>query len=154
MPLHFESYVNKGNEFLNRVTGFLEIHNRDRAEHATRSVLHALRDRLTMEESLHLIAQLPVALKGVYVDGWAVPSKHNHPHTLEDFLDLVLLEDSKSSWKSFSNTNDVLEALVAVFKAMSCYISNSEMEKVLVILPHYLNVLIKESLIDLNKSQI
>jgi uncharacterized protein (DUF2267 family) len=37
---------------------------------ALRSVLHALRDRLSIEEGVHFSAQLPLLIKGVYFDGW------------------------------------------------------------------------------------
>ena len=144
--MHFEAYAQKGNEFINLVSKFLEIHDRNRAGRIVRSVLHVLRDRLTIEESLHFIAQLPVALKGVYVDGWAVPSKHNHPNTLDDFLDMILIEDNKTAWKDFSNSEEVLEAVIAVFKSFSCYVSQEEMERIMHVLPPYLKVFIKESL--------
>ena len=37
---------------------------------ALRSVLHALRDRLSREEAVHLGAQLPMLVRGFYYDGW------------------------------------------------------------------------------------
>ncbi len=146
MSLNFETYALKGNEFISLVSQFLEIHDRNRSARIARCVLHALRDRLTVEESLHFIAQLPMALKGVYVDGWSVPSKHNHPKSLEDFLDLVLTEDGKTAWKDFSSAEEVLEAVVAVFKALSCYLTNGEMEKIITVLPPYLKAFVKECL--------
>src|SRR3546814_6955305 len=42
----------------------------DLAYHALRSVLHALRDRLTLEEAAHLGAQLPMLVRGIYYDSW------------------------------------------------------------------------------------
>jgi uncharacterized protein (DUF2267 family) len=41
---------------------------------ALRAVLHALRDRLTVEEAAQLSAQLPILVRGIYFDGW-VPSR-------------------------------------------------------------------------------
>jgi uncharacterized protein (DUF2267 family) len=41
---------------------------------ALRAIMHALRDRLTVNEAVQLGAQLPILLRGVYYDGWA-PSK-------------------------------------------------------------------------------
>lgn len=52
---------------------------------ALRTVLHLLRDRLPIEESVHFAAQLPVLVRGVYFEGWdpsVVPIKLNR----EDFL--------------------------------------------------------------------
>lgn len=43
---------------------------RQRAYRALRATLHALRDRLTVEEAAHLGAQLPMLIRGVYYEGW------------------------------------------------------------------------------------
>jgi uncharacterized protein (DUF2267 family) len=43
-----------------------------------RSVLHQLRDRLTLEEAVDLGAQMPLIVRGLYFEGWrphAVPRK-------------------------------------------------------------------------------
>lgn len=37
---------------------------------ALRSVLHTLRDRLTVEEAADLSAQLPLMIRGIYFDAW------------------------------------------------------------------------------------
>lgn len=53
---------------------------------ALRSTLHALRDRIGPEAAVHLGAQLPMLVRGLYYEGWrmsAPPSKERH---LEDFL--------------------------------------------------------------------
>jgi uncharacterized protein (DUF2267 family) len=43
---------------------------RQRADHALRAMLHALRDRLPVEEASHLSAQLPLLVRGIYFEGW------------------------------------------------------------------------------------
>jgi uncharacterized protein (DUF2267 family) len=57
-----------------------------------RSVLHRLRDRLTLEEAVDLGAQLPLIVRGVYYDGWR---PHRVPHKIrskEKFLDALTEE--------------------------------------------------------------
>lgn len=52
---------------------------------AMRTVLHLLRDRLPVQESVEFSAQLPVLVRGVYFEGWdpsLVPIKLNR----DDFL--------------------------------------------------------------------
>jgi uncharacterized protein (DUF2267 family) len=52
-----------------------------------RSVLHQLRDRLTLEEGVDLGAQLPLILRGLYYEGWR---PHRVPRKLrskQEFLD-------------------------------------------------------------------
>ncbi len=52
---------------------------------ALRTVLHLLRDRMPVQESVHFAAQLPLVVRGIYFDGWKpmdVPVKLNR----DDFL--------------------------------------------------------------------
>jgi uncharacterized protein (DUF2267 family) len=58
---------------------------------ALRAVLHALRDRLTVQEASDLAAQLPMLIRGLYYDGWnpaKVPVKMNS----EEFLERIRQE--------------------------------------------------------------
>jgi uncharacterized protein (DUF2267 family) len=43
---------------------------RDLSYKALRAVLHALRDRLSVEESVQLAAQLPTLVRGAFYEGW------------------------------------------------------------------------------------
>ncbi|GAB3183646.1 uncharacterized protein (DUF2267 family) [Micromonospora palomenae] len=58
---------------------------RNQSYAALRTVLHLLRDRMSVQESAEFAAQLPVLLRGIYFDGWqpdSVPIKLNR----DDFL--------------------------------------------------------------------
>jgi len=55
---------------------------------ALRAVLHALRDRLTVEEGAHFAAQLPMLVRGLYYDGWE-PSRVPQKITRVEFLERV-----------------------------------------------------------------
>jgi uncharacterized protein (DUF2267 family) len=59
---------------------------RNQSYAALRAVLHALRDRLTVEEAAHLAAQLPMLIRGLYYQGWEpghVPVKMHRQEFLE-----------------------------------------------------------------------
>jgi uncharacterized protein (DUF2267 family) len=43
---------------------------RNQSYAALRAVLHALRDRLTVDEAAQFAAQLPLLVRGIYYDGW------------------------------------------------------------------------------------
>ncbi|MET8277859.1 DUF2267 domain-containing protein [Micromonospora sp. NPDC005174] len=58
---------------------------RNQSYAALRTVLHLLRDRLAVNESVEFAQQLPVLVRGIYFDGWNpsdVPIKLNR----DDFL--------------------------------------------------------------------
>jgi uncharacterized protein (DUF2267 family) len=58
---------------------------------ALRGVLHALRDRLTVEEASDLAAQLPMLIRGLYYEGWD-PAKVPVKMHREEFLERVRRE--------------------------------------------------------------
>jgi uncharacterized protein (DUF2267 family) len=58
---------------------------RNQSYNALRAVLHAVRDRLTVEEAAQLSAQLPLLVRGIYFEGWA-PSRVPVKMHREEFL--------------------------------------------------------------------
>jgi uncharacterized protein (DUF2267 family) len=53
---------------------------------ALRAVLHAIRDRLTVDEAAQVAAQLPMLVRGLYYEGWdptRVPRKMSREQLLE-----------------------------------------------------------------------
>ena len=54
-----------------------------------RGFLHTLRDRLPVEETAHMAAQLPELIRGVFFEGWRPSSTPQRYHDLDSFLDRV-----------------------------------------------------------------
>ena len=68
----FDTTVDKTNHVLNEIEhayGWPKSR-RNQSYAALRAVLHALRDRLPVDESAQLAAQLPMLIRGLYFDGW------------------------------------------------------------------------------------
>ena len=89
----FNTTVDKTNRVLNEIEqacGWTKAQ-RNRSYAALRAVLHAVRDRLTVDASAQFAAQLPMLIRGMYYDGWnpsAVPVKTDK----EEFLARVRRE--------------------------------------------------------------
>lgn len=66
----FDTTVQETNLWLKAIEGRLPSCDRQRAYEALRAVLHVLRDRLPIEAVLGLSAQLPMLLRGVFLEGW------------------------------------------------------------------------------------
>ncbi len=83
----FESSLDKTNVILKEIESAYgwPAQRRNQSYAALRTVLHLLRDRMPVGESVEFAQQLPVLLRGIYFDGWQpadVPIRLNR----DDFL--------------------------------------------------------------------
>ena len=102
---------------------------RQRAYHVLRAVLHTLRDRLPLDLSAHLAAQLPMLVRGIYYEGWRPVDTPGRERTLEDFLakvqkDLVGVQPTGAQ-----------DSTKAVFAVLARHVTAGEIEKVKHALP-------------------
>ncbi|RAY11552.1 DUF2267 domain-containing protein [Actinomadura craniellae] len=121
----FDTTVDKTNRLLKEIEhayGWPKDR-RNQSYEALRAVLHALRDRLTVEESAKLAAQLPLLVRGVYYDGWD-PSKVPQKMGKDEFLRRVRGEFRY-------DVQDGMERLVqTVLQALRQYVGEGEWEHV------------------------
>ena len=109
--------------------------NHEQAGRILRSVLGALHNRLTPEESLQLISQLPIGIKGLYVDGWTPNKYHSKIKSMDEFVEEVIKEDDFSAYRDFATLADAMKAIEAVIKTIADYVSAGELQDVIEILP-------------------
>lgn len=86
----FDTMVDKANRLLRDIeeaNGWPK-ERRKQSYAALRAVLHRLRDRLSVDGAVHLGAQLPTLVRGVYYDGWK-PSGTPVKLSGEDFFQRV-----------------------------------------------------------------
>lgn len=126
----FDTTVHETNHWLKTVMAELETDNRRMAYAATRAALHALRDRISLGAAVHLGAQLPMLLRGVYYEGWKAPSKPTRERHADEFLDHV------ASLLPRNSDVEPDEALHATFVAMTKCMDEGEVAKFLKMLPH------------------
>jgi uncharacterized protein (DUF2267 family) len=90
---------------------------------ALRAVLHAMRDRLTVDEASDLAAQLPMLIRGLFYEGWK-PSKMPVKMHREEFLEHVRREFP------YSINGDIEDLVITVINALRDYIAEGELEDI------------------------
>jgi uncharacterized protein (DUF2267 family) len=104
--------IEETNLWLKAVAEQLHIHDRHHAYSALRAVLHALRDRLPPEVAVHLGAQFPMLVRGIYYDGWHMAGKPTRDRTVQQFTSHVQAElPPQFSIDPLTVTKGVLEIL-------------------------------------------
>lgn len=114
---------------------------RQAAWHALGVVLRCLRDRLPLELSAHLGAQLPLMIRGTYYEQWrpeVLPEKYRG---LDEFLAHV------SEGLSGAKPLDPSDAAQAVFRAVSRHVDRGQIEKVREALPGEIRTLWPEAML-------
>ncbi len=135
--MKFEVYAEEANKFINEVARELGNNDREQAQRVTTAVLHALREVLTPEESLHLISQLPMMIKAVYVNGWHL-NKKDKIRTMDQFVHLLTNENTRTAGRDFGNPETAKEKVKAVFNVLKQHISVGELKDVIQQFPEQL----------------
>jgi uncharacterized protein (DUF2267 family) len=125
----FDRTIHKTNNWLNELMKALGWHDRHKAYLALRVTLHALRDRLTIEEVAQLGAQLPMLICGFYYEGWDPTGKPLKERQKEGFL--AGIEEQFSG----DNQVDAEQVARAVFSVLSDRVTEGEIEDVKHVLP-------------------
>jgi uncharacterized protein (DUF2267 family) len=145
MTLDFDKYAGTGNKVVRILADDLQT-SREKAGRILTAVLHSLRHRLTVQESFQLMAQLPMALKAVYVDGWKYKEPFKRIHHVDEFLDEIREEDGKTAAYDFGNNEEAKKAVIAVFRVLNLFVSEGEVEDVVAVLPKELKEFVKDAL--------
>jgi uncharacterized protein (DUF2267 family) len=109
------------------------------AWHALRAVLHALRDRLTVEQAANLGAQLPILVRGVYYDQWEPTNKPDRERRAEEFIERV-----QQSLRDIRPIDPRLATQV-VLKVITAHVLEGQIEKIKQALPKDLRALWPEA---------
>ena len=145
MPLKFDKYAQKGNQFLNELTEELGV-NKEKAGKVLRAFFKALRNHLTLAENFQLLSQLPMALKGIYVDAWMPTHQQEVSRKKNDFIFEFLQNQNSKTLGSVSEVRESEKIIIAIFKTLKKYISQGEFEDMEAVLPRQLKELVKESI--------
>ncbi|MGA2453150.1 MAG: DUF2267 domain-containing protein [Solirubrobacteraceae bacterium] len=128
-PSIIQHSVEKTHIWLNEVAAALGDDDRQYAYRALRAVLHALRDRLTVDVAAKLAAQLPTLIRGVYYEDWDPSRTPLAIHDVGTFLDHVAEEGH------MAGETEASLAVTAVARVLRAHVSDGEIDGLLAVLP-------------------
>ena len=143
MALNFNQYAADANSFMKEYAEKLNIEDKDKAGRILSAILHGLREVISTEESLQFIAQLPMFLKAVYVNGWS-SHKKQRVKSLIEFIDLINRFDGVTAVNDFESDKKTIKYIKTTFLVLRKYISHGELEDIRTELPKELKSLIFE----------
>lgn len=125
----FDETLHLTNAWLKEVMAGLETEDRNEAYAALRAVLQALRDRLPVDDAVHLGAQLPMLVRGFYYEGWHPAGRPYRERSQEEFLGHV-----EERLRGREHLEAVRVARV-VCRVLDAHVSSGEVDKVKHALP-------------------
>ncbi len=136
-PSIIQHSVEKTHIWLNEVAAELGDEDRQYAYRALRAVLHALRDRLTVDVAAKLAAQLPTLIRGIYYEDWDPSRTPMAIHDVGTFLDHIAAEGH------MAGDTEASVAVTAVARVLRRHLSAGEIDGMLAVLPDAFTALIK-----------
>lgn len=125
----FDTSIQTTNIWMNDLLERLGWTDHHRAYHALRAVLHALRDRLSVDQAAALAAQFPMLIRGFYYDGWHPHGKPLKERKKEEFLAHVEAAFPKDE------SVDAEAVTRAVFGVVASHVAPGEIELIKKTLP-------------------
>ncbi|MDO9137981.1 MAG: DUF2267 domain-containing protein [Lutibacter sp.] len=145
MALNFNQFAKEGNAFLKEFAKKINMPNdTDKAGRILSSILHGLREVITFEESLQLIAQFPMFLKAVYVNKWTTRKKQK-VKTMTDFIDLIRELNGVTALNDFESEEVAENYINSTFMLLRKYVSLGELEDIRTVLPKELKSIVYQN---------
>lgn len=129
----------KAHIWLNELAEELGSTDHQYAYRVLRAFLHALRDRLSVDEAAQLAAQLPIFIRGVFYEGWDPSRTPEHARDIDSFLERIATE------AVLAGETEASFATAAASTVLRHHISAGETESVLHQLPEHVRELLSAS---------
>lgn len=147
MSLNFNQFASEANTFMKMYAKELKMEgDTEAAGRILSSILHGIREIISAEESLQLMAQLPMFLKAVYVNGWSSHKKEKVKNKTDLFC-LIREFDGVTAWHDFESDAITETYIKTTFIVLRKYISFGELEDIRTELPKDLKSLIYEQIL-------
>lgn len=132
---HFHTMVTKSEAWIKAMADALRC-DEHHAYAVLRAVLHALRDRMPVENAAQLAAQMPTIIRGVFYEGWTPSGKPVRIRQKEDFLEAVWTQLNKPE------DLDVERSTKTALRILCDKVSEGEAQNIAHVLPEHLRELL------------
>lgn len=154
-PLDFNLFAQEANRFFKDLGENLN-HPREedhgQVVRVLRSVLHVIRDHITIAQSLHLLSQLPMFLKAVYVEQWHYQDKPQRVKSLEEFKDKIKEKQRELGEVEFNWEEHTEEIMKRVLATMGQYLNAEVLDHVSDELPEEVQHYIRNEVIPVTSN--
>ncbi|MCY1059676.1 DUF2267 domain-containing protein [Nannocystis sp. SCPEA4] len=82
----FQETLQTSSKWIREITAALPSADEQQAYHLLCATLRTLRDRLRPDDAIHLAAQLPVLIRGLYYDGWRLSDVPMRIRSRKEFI--------------------------------------------------------------------
>ena len=122
--------LEKTHQFINDVSEAINIDDKHITFIGIKAVLHALRDRIPLEEAAQLGSQFPILLAGFYYQGWKPAATPTKERSITSFVDKVRQNLPQEDYPT------EIETLIrGVFTTLSQWVTAGEIDDVINMLP-------------------
>lgn len=128
-PAILQRSVEQARHWIDETATQLGHSDRRAAYRALKGVLHALRDRSTVEESAQLASQLPELIRGAFYENWT-PAR-----TPERYRDAAAFLDRVRDRAGLAGETEASFAVSAVMTVLRRHVSAGELDDVLATMP-------------------
>lgn len=124
---NLDTSIQKFNLWLKALDEKLHWQDRRKSYKTLKVTLHAIRDHLTINQSAHFSAQLPLIVRGIYYDGWVPSNVPVKERRLQQFYDHIRNNFDQAPGGQLIDPERLSRA---VFEVLNEHVSVGEIEDV------------------------
>ena len=136
----FDRTLEGTHQFINDVAEEIKIEDKNITFIGIKAVLHALRDRLPLEEAAQLGSHFPLLLAGFYYQGWKPAATPTKERSIEDFLAKV-----RSNLQDGDYPIEIEALTRGVFTVLTKWVDDGEINDVVNMFPQNMQALWQQS---------
>jgi uncharacterized protein (DUF2267 family) len=146
MGLQFQKHAQNAEAFINELASHLrQPGDSERACRVLKAVLHTLRDQIPPAESMQMIAQLPLILRAIYIEGWRITGKPRKVRQYHEFIEEVMSQRRGILAGDLASKSETKDAIFIVLGMIKEKVSAGEINDLISTLPNQLKPFLEEA---------